>query len=250
MVRYHLRYNPLMNRIIATGLGATAFVIALFINSRDGKSSKTASEGENYQGIVARTRQSSGEPSPDSEVGQIGRRGQILKASGDTELVYDPNLHKDDPKYARELDRQLAIHDARALLQVADPIVQSGTLQVFQVLSNYFGDEVALKQLRSTYCELAAICFYRERMMKAESRLRSETGYPEELIRDSISAEELYVKKTIAFSKARLSMALDFASDSFFESLYNVKVEKSISNPREDRLEPGQSILAADEDSP
>lgn len=237
------------NKILVFLLVITLIVTAV-VNFKDAKSGWNAAGSEVSGEIVPETPQGSSEPLAAEVRKQFWRRGQILSASVNTQLIYDPTLHRDDPKYARELDRQLTIYDARALLRAADPLVQSGALQVFQVISNHFGEEVALNQLRSTYCELAGIHFFRERMIKAEMRLRSELTTSDEELKDSISAEELYVKKTIAFSKARLSMVLGSPSDSFFEALYSVKVERPINNPREDRLEPGQPILAADEDSP
>jgi len=236
------------NKILVFLLVITLIVTAV-VNFKDAKSGWNAAGSEVSGEIVPETPQGSSGPLAAEVRQQFWRRGQKFSASGNAQLIYDPKLHRDDPKYARELDRQLTIYDARALLRAADPLVQSGALQVFQVISNHFGEEVALNQLRSTYCELAAVHFFRERMINAEMTLKSEPVYSDEELIDRISYEEVYVKKFIAFSKARLSMVLEFPSDSFFESLYSVKVERPINNPREDRLEPGQPIFVADEDS-
>jgi hypothetical protein len=167
-------------------------------------------------------------------------------------LTYDPQRHRDDPEYAREVDRLLTIQEAKSLLQDLDPVIRADITQVYQVLSNYFGGDVAMIQLRPTYCELAGISQWRDFLKEKESKIgESFPTYreiPAELKNDYLSGDELLVKKGIAFSKARLSLELGMPTESFFESLYALNIRKGI-YPREDRLEPGQPIVAPEEET-
>ena len=166
-------------------------------------------------------------------------------------LIYDPQRHRDDPEYAREVDRLLTIQEAKSLLQDLDPVIRADITQVYQVLSNYFGGDVAMIQLRSTYCELAGISQWRDKLKEKESKIgESFPTYreiPAELKNDYLSGDELLVKKGIAFSRARLSLELGMPIESFFESLYALDIRKGI-YPREDRLEPGEPVVAPDEE--
>ena len=166
-------------------------------------------------------------------------------------LIYDPQRHRDDPEYAREVDRLLTIQEAKSLLQDLDPVIRADITQVYQVLSNYFGGDVAMIQLRSTYCELAGISQWRDKLKEKESKIgESFPTYreiPAELKNDYLSGVELLVKKGIAFSRARLSLELGMPIESFFESLYALDIRKGI-YPREDRLEPGEPVVAPDEE--
>ena len=239
-----------MNRQLGIIVFLMTGVFVLVMNSKRAKSAKEIAVLEHSQVDAAGTKESLSRPSRVAGIGDSRRWEQISKASGDTKLIYDPQMHRDDPKYAREVDRLVTIRDANALLQAADPEVKSGAFEIFQVISNHFGEDVALNQLRLTYCELAGIYFYRERMVEVERRQREEKAFPfsEETIKDSISAEELSVKKVIAFSKARISLDLGIPTDSFFESLYALQIKKGVF-ARDNRLEPGQPIVAPEEDS-
>ena len=114
-------------------------------------------------------------------------------------LIYDPQRHRDDPEYAREVDRLLTIQEAKSLLQDLDPVIRADITQVYQVLSNYFGGDVAMIQLRSTYCELAGISQWRDKLKEKESKIgESFPTYreiPAELKNDYLSGDELLVKK-------------------------------------------------------
>ena len=107
-------------------------------------------------------------------------------------------------------------------------------------------------QLRPTYCELAGISQWRDFLKEKESKIgESFPTYreiPAELKNDYLSGDELLVKKGIAFSRARLSLELGMPTESFFESLYALNIRKGI-YPREDRLEPGQPIVAPEEET-
>ena len=242
------RYGLSMNRKPVVIIFLMTGVFVLVMNSKRAKSAKEIAGLEHSQVDAVGTKESLSRPSRVAGIGDSGRWGQISRASGDTKLIYDPQMHKDDPKYAREVDRLVTIRDAHALLQAADPEVKSGAFEIFQVFSNHFGEDVALNQLRLTYCELAGIYFYRERMVEVERRQREEKTFSEETIKDSISAEELSVKKVIAFSKARISLDLGIPTDSFFESLYASQIKKG-AFARDNRLEPGQPIVAPEEET-
>jgi hypothetical protein len=191
---------------------------------------------------------------PSNESGPLIGKGNnsIRSPSKQREnLIYDPQRHRDDPVYAREVDRLLTIQEAKSLLQDLDPVIRAETTQVYQVLSNYFGGDVAMIQLRPTYCELAGISQWRDYLKKRESKIgESFPTYreiPAELKNDYLSGDGLRVKKGIAFSKARLSLELGMPTESFFESLYALNIRKGI-YPREDRLEAGQPIVAPEEE--
>jgi len=166
-------------------------------------------------------------------------------------LIYDPQRHRDDPEYAREVDRLLTIQEAKSLLQDLDPVIRAEITQVYQVLSNYFGGDVAMIQLRPTYCELAGISQWRDYLKERETKIGESfpmyREIPAELKNDYLSGDGLRVKKGIAFSKARLSLELGTPTESFFESLYALNIRKGI-YPREDRLEPGEPIVAPEEE--
>jgi hypothetical protein len=162
-------------------------------------------------------------------------------------LIYDPQRHRDDPEYAREVDRLLTIQEAKSLLQDLDPVIRADITQVYQILSNHFGGDVAMVQLRPTYCELAGISQWRDFLKDNGESLPLYRGVPAELKKDYLSGHELPVKKGIAFSKARLSLELGMPTEVFFDSLYALDIRKGI-YPREDRLEPGQPVVAPDEE--
>ena len=44
-------------------------------------------------------------------------------------LIYDPQRHRDDPVYAREVDRLLTIQEAKSLLQDLDPVIRAEITQ-------------------------------------------------------------------------------------------------------------------------
>ena len=191
---------------------------------------------------------------PSNESGPLIGKGNnpIRSPSKQREnLIYDPQRHRDDPVYAREVDRLLTIQEAKSLLQDLDPVIRAETTQVYQVLSNYFGGDVAMIHLRPTYCELAGISQWRDFLKEKESKIgESFPTYreiPAELKNDYLSGDELLVKKGIAFSRARLSLELGTPTESFFESLYALNIRKGI-YPREDRLEPGEPIVAPEEE--
>ena len=166
-------------------------------------------------------------------------------------LIYDPQRHRDDPVYAREVDRLLTIQEAKSLLQDLDPVIRAEITQVYQVLSNYFGSDVAMIHLRPTYCELAGISQWRDYLKERETKIGESfpmyREIPAELKNDYLSGDGLRVKKGIAFSRARLSLELGTPTESFFESLYALNIRKGI-YPREDRLEPGEPIVAPEEE--
>ena len=166
-------------------------------------------------------------------------------------LIYDPQRHRDDPEYARAVDRLLTIQEAKSLLQDLDPVIRADITQVYQILSNHFGGDVAMVQLRPTYCELAGISQWRDFLKEKESKIgESFPTYreiPAELRNDYLRGDELLVKKGIAFSKARLSLELGMPTEVFFDSLFALDIRKGI-YPREDRLEPGQPVVAPDEE--
>ncbi|MBM3850735.1 MAG: hypothetical protein FJ396_11240 [Verrucomicrobia bacterium] len=86
-------------------------------------------------------------------------------------LIYNPQRHRDDPEYAREVDRLLTIQEAKSLLQDLDPVIRADITQVYQILSNHFGGDMAMVQLRPTYCELAGISQWRDFLKEKESKI-------------------------------------------------------------------------------
>ena len=231
-----------MNKFAWAFVLMVLLVLTLLVNIRSKDSTRHRLDLDSPQELLA-----------DGSAPLIGKgnnpRRSLSKKSKN--LIYDPQRHRDDPEYAREVDRLLTIQEAKSLLQDLDPVIRADITQVYQVLSNYFGGDVAMIQLRSTYCELAGISQWRDKLKEKESKIgESFPTYreiPAELKNDYLSGDELLVKKGIAFSRARLSLELGMPIESFFESLYALDIRKGI-YPREDRLEPGEPVVAPDEE--
>ena len=231
-----------MNKFAWAFVLMVVLVLTLLVNIRSKDSTRHRLDLDSPQELLA-----------DGSAPLIGKgnnpRRSLSKKSKN--LIYDPQRHRDDPEYAREVDRLLTIQEAKSLLQDLDPVIRADITQVYQVLSNYFGGDVAMIQLRSTYCELAGISQWRDKLKEKESKIgESFPTYreiPAELKNDYLSGDELLVKKGIAFSRARLSLELGMPIESFFESLYALDIRKGI-YPREDRLEPGEPVVAPDEE--
>lgn len=231
-----------MNKFAWAFVLMVVLVLTLLVNIRSKDSTRHRLDLDSPQELLA-----------DGSAPLIGKgnnpRRSLSKKSEN--LIYDPQRHRDDPEYAREVDRLLTIQEAKSLLQDLDPVIRADITQVYQVLSNYFGGDVAMIQLRSTYCELAGISQWRDKLKEKESKIgESFPTYreiPAELKNDYLSGDELLVKKGIAFSRARLSLELGMPIESFFESLYALDIRKGI-YPREDRLEPGEPVVAPDEE--
>ena len=231
-----------MNKFAWAFVLMVVLVLTLLVNIRSKDSTRHRLDLDSPQELLA-----------DGSAPLIGKgnnpRRSLSKKSEN--LIYDPQRHRDDPEYAREVDRLLTIQEAKSLLQDLDPVIRADITQVYQVLSNYFGGDVAMIQLRSTYCELAGISQWRDKLKEKESKIgESFPTYreiPAELKNDYLSGDELLVKKGIAFSRARLSLELGMPIESFFESLYALDIRTGI-YPREDRLEPGEPVVAPDEE--
>lgn len=231
-----------MNKFAWAFVLMVVLVLTLLVNIRSKDSTRHRLDLDSPQELLA------GGSAPLIGKGNNPRRSLSKKSEN---LIYDPQRHRDDPEYAREVDRLLTIQEAKSLLQDLDPVIRADITQVYQVLSNYFGGDVAMIQLRSTYCELAGISQWRDKLKEKESKIgESFPTYreiPAELKNDYLSGDELLVKKGIAFSRARLSLELGMPIESFFESLYALDIRKGI-YPREDRLEPGEPVVAPDEE--
>jgi len=231
-----------MNKFAWAIVLMVVLVLTLLVNIRSKDSTLQRLDLDSPQELPA------DENRPQAGRGQSPRRSPAKPREN---LTYDPQRHRDDPVYARELDRMLTIQEAQSLLQDLDPVIRADITQVYQVLSNYFGGDVAMIQLRPTYCELAGVSQWRDFLKEKESKIgESFPTYreiPAELKNDYLSGDELRVKKGIAFSKARLSLELGMPTESFFESLYALNIRKGI-YPREDRLEAGQPIVAPEEE--
>lgn len=231
-----------MNKSAWAFLLMTVFGLTLLVNIRSKDSTRHRLHLDSLQELPA-----------DRSGTRIGgaRNSKGSSSKPKENLIYDPQRHRDDPEYAREVDRLLTIQEAKSLLQDLDPVIRADINQVYQILSNHFGGDVAMVQLRPTYCELAGISQWRDFLKEKESKIgESFPTYREisaELRNDYLSGDELLVKKGIAFSKARLSLQLGMPTEVFFDSLYALDIRKGI-YPREDRLEPGQPVVSPDEE--
>jgi hypothetical protein len=231
-----------MNKIAWAFVLIVVLVLTLLVNIRSKDSTRHQLDLDSPQELPA------DESAPLIGKGNNPRRSLSKQSEN---LIYDPQRHRDDPEYAREVDRLLTIQEAKSLLQDLDPVIRADITQVYQVLSNYFGGDVAMIQLRPTYCELAGISQWRDYLKERETKIGESfpmyREIPAELKNDYLSGDGLRVKKGIAFSRARLSLELGTPTESFFESLYALNIRKGI-YPREDRLEQGEPIVAPEEE--